>query len=522
MITVHDNVFQIPGSWTYRAKGAPDRAYDPKKRVWNVPNTVANRKYLMGNFLPADFDPPALQAASDTSAVPVKGVAALPPAPKWPNDLKDHQRIGLERAYGKPAFFFNHAMGAGKSRTLLELWKAYYQAGVIDEAWVICPNSLIDNWHAQVKIWAPELKEVVKVYGVLSLSAGNLPTELVKRAHGRLAVAVDESQRIKNSQAKRTKVMAEIGKHSAFRACLTGTNITKGVEDLYSQYNFLDKDILGHKSFFTFRNRYCIMGGFENKQIVGYTNLDELMDLIAPYTHTVDKPEELPPQTLEIRHIKITAEQKRLLSELKSQMQTEMAGNKLSVTNALAYYTRGAQILGGFFPLEEGRVARLNENTRLDELMEIADSTDLKIVVFCRFVAEADLVQEALAKEYGQSAVARIRAKDPALQDNVDRFQTDPVCRFIVSTYSSGAVGFTLTAGRILVEYSGTFNFEDAAQARKRIDRIGQEFETKVIRLLANSKLDTTMMDIADRKQTMADFVTGKLTAPRTMADLLD
>lgn len=521
MITLQQDKFEVPGAWTYRVKAAPDRKYIAARRIWVLPNTLPNRKFLLGNFLPTDFEPPALEAANGAKN-PAPVPLDFPPEPEWPADLLPHQVEALHLAWGKPAFFFAHEMGSGKSRTWLELMRAYYKLGVISECWMVCPNSLIGNWHEQCALWTPELLTVMKVYGILSLSAGRLPDELValaKHAHSRLAVGVDESQRIKNSQAKRTKVMEVVGRHAGFRYDLTGTNITKGIEDLYSQYNFLDPNIIGYKSFYAFRNRYCMMGGFENKQIVGYQNMAELMALIAPHTHVVKDPVKLPPQTREQRNIDLSPEQKRLLAELKSQMQTELSGTKISVTNALAYYTRGAQILGGFFPGPDGTVIQLPNNKKLEELIEIVESTDKKIVIFCRFVAEVQMIIRVL-RERGVE-VRQIRANDETLQTQVGEFQNCDSVQVIASTYAMGSVGFTLTAGKILVEYSGTFNYEESVQARKRIHRIGQEDETKVIRLMANSKLDHAIQDIADKKQSIADYVTGSLQNPKALLDLI-
>lgn len=509
--------FVIPAKWTVRVKGAPDRKYAATAKEWHLPNNPANRRFVLSNFLGQEFTPTAMEAVTAPPAAIKSSSSAMP---VWPPDLLPHQLEALNLSWGKSAFFFAHAMGSGKSRTILELWRGYFNAGLITEAWVICPNSLIGNWEEQIARWTPDIAGRVQIYGILSLSAGKLPGELVKRSHARLAVAVDESQRIKNAQARRTKVMHSIGVNAGYRANLTGTNVTKGIEDLYSQYNFLDPNILGYTSFYSFRNHYCVMGGFENKQIVGYRNMADLMQLIAPHTHLVTDPVKLPPQTREERLISLTAEQKRLLGELKDQMQTEMAGEKLTVTNALAYYTRGAQILGGFFPAGEGRLVLLKDNNKLDELMEIMAGTDKKVVVFCKFVAEANLIMGALDKAGIETR--QIKANDPHLQQQVQDFQTNPDVRCIVSTYAMGSVGFTLTAGKILVEYSGTFNFEESVQARKRIDRIGQEEETKVIRLLANSKLDRAIRDIADKKQSIADYVTNSLSDPKALLNIME
>ena len=40
---------------------------------------------------------------------------------------------------------------------------------------------------------------------------------------------------------------------------LTGSPVTKSPLDLYSQCAFLNEDLLGFTSYYTFRNRYAIM-----------------------------------------------------------------------------------------------------------------------------------------------------------------------------------------------------------------------------------------------------------------------
>jgi SNF2 family DNA or RNA helicase len=409
-------------------------------------------------------------------------------------------------------------MGSGKSRTLLELWKQYFKEGRIVEAWVFCPNTLTGNWHEQIDLWAPELKPYIEVYGIASLQSGGLPDRLMKRAHNALAVAVDESQTIKNFKARRSEVAQIIGAKAAFNTILTGTAITKGVGDLYSQFQFLDPKILGFRSYYSFRNRYCVMGGFENKQILGYQNLNELLATLEPFTHVVSNPVQLPPQAHETRDIKVSAEQKRLLRELKVLMATELDSKQLTVENALSFFTRGAQIIGGHFATDSGIIVPLEQNPKLNELVEIAEATEKKIVVFCRFVPEVKLIHSTLA-DYGAVRI------DPEIEEpieTVNRFQKDPNCRIVVSTYARGSRGFTMTAGKILVRYSGTFEYEHLVQSEKRIHRIGQDENTLVIDLLANVMLDHHMRDIAEGKKSLASFVTDSLENPKKLLAMFD
>src|SRR5262249_49173645 len=71
--------------------------------------------------------------------------------------------------------------------------------------------------------------------------------------------AVDESTRIKNATAKRSVNVRNIGRCCKYRRILSGSPVTKGVEDLFGQFLFLSPRILGYTSYYTFRNHYCIL-----------------------------------------------------------------------------------------------------------------------------------------------------------------------------------------------------------------------------------------------------------------------
>jgi len=518
MITVQKDLFIVPGKWTARVRGAPERRYVGTKKHWQLGVNAANKQFLRANFNQGEFDELAWNLARPVGQSAPLGGNGTGRFPADPTGLLLHQGEGLNKAYGKRAFAFFHEMGSGKSRTLLELWKQYFKEGRIVEAWVFCPNTLKGNWHEQISLWAPELKPFIEVHAIESLQSGGLPAKLLARAHQALAVAVDESQTIKNFKAKRSEVAQTIAIRSAYTAILTGTSITKGVGDLYSQFQFLDPKILGFRSYYSFRNRYCVMGGFENKQILGYQNLNELLATIEPYCHVVSNPVQLPPQAHEVRGINLSSEQKRLLRELKALMATELDRKKLTVENALSFFTRGAQIIGGHFATDSGIIVPLEKNPKLDELKEITEATEKKIVVFCRFVPEVKLIHSSLIK-YGAVRI------DPEIEEpieTVNRFQHDPDCRIIVSTYARGSRGFTMTAGKILVRYSGTFEYELLVQSEKRIHRIGQDENTLVIDLLANVQLDHHMKDVAEGKKSLADFVTESLENPKKLLAMFD
>ena len=105
-------------------------------------------------------------------------------------------------------------------------------------------------------------------------SAWRLEAELFKYAPD--FIVCDESSKIKNPQAKQARALHKLGAAARFKAILTGTPITNSPLCFFSQYKFVDSGIFGN-SFYSFRTRYATMGGYGNKQVMGYKNLPELV-----------------------------------------------------------------------------------------------------------------------------------------------------------------------------------------------------------------------------------------------------
>src|SRR5690606_4111181 len=110
-------------------------------------------------------------------------------------------------------------------------------------------------------------------------------------------IIADESHRIKTPSAQQSKAMRRLGKLAAYRLLLTGTPVTQNPLDIWSQYAVLDEGIFG-RSFYAFRNRYAIMGGYNNHQVVGYKNLDELVEKAHRIAFRITRSEclDLPPE----------------------------------------------------------------------------------------------------------------------------------------------------------------------------------------------------------------------------------
>lgn len=104
-------------------------------------------------------------------------------------------------------------------------------------------------------------------------------------------IVCDESLKIKNSEAKRTKRIIELGKLAEYKAILNGTPISRNLLDIWSQMEFLSPKILKMREA-EFKNTFCeytkMTKKLGNKTITrewidGYHNIDHLYKLIDPF-----------------------------------------------------------------------------------------------------------------------------------------------------------------------------------------------------------------------------------------------
>lgn len=539
----------------HRVMGSPDSTYDKARRAWVMPRNRAVAKFLRSMVAAHEMEDGVATATEIDSALPT---IVTHPFPRERHTFNEppplpHQLEELDAAYLQPHRGLFWWMGCAKTRVMIDLNARYMADGQIDKLLIVCPNAIKSVWVDQINQWWPSsclpdgslgiyvgtgpvvtrARPCVRVciVGIESLSAGGMMGHINAWVDGNTSVVVDESQRIKNASAKRTQNVTKLGAKGRFRYILTGTPITKGIEDLYAQIRFLNPSIIGRKSFYSFRNYFCIMGGFESRKIVGYRNSSELLTALTPHISYI--PEEvavagLPPKMYETRRLVATTEQKQLVKSLKTTMEAEIEGKTLTVVNVVGYMMRAMQIAGGFFPYvdEDGttKYRALDGNPKMDALLEIAADTDHKLIVFCAFRAEREAIVAALRDKYGPNAVATlVAAMDTAERGrNIDNFQEDPDCRFFVSTQALGSVGMTLTAARLVVYYSNGTSWEYREQSESRAHRIGQTHPVMNIDLTTDIKVEARILDLLMQKDSLAAMVSSSLSNPASMLDMLD
>lgn len=460
----------------------------------------------------------------------------------------DHQKEVFYISRDREAFGFFMDMGTGKTWVGINTIRYLAIRHGVTKVLVIAPNGVHRQWAAEeipkhmktdfrykctwyesskAKHIQDRLKEVLKYDGVQiicqhveSLSHANgsaFAHDFV--ASGKSLVIVDESSRIKSPSSIRTKNIIKLRDISAFRRIMSGTPITKGVEDLYSQFMFLDKNILGYSSFFTFRNRYCILGGFEARQIVGYKNVGELQKRVDGHTYRKTKEEclNLPEKTFMTRMVEFNPDQKILYNQVKDDFVAQLEdGVTVDVPLAITRLLRLQQILSGHFPNPETGQMQYVPTNRTDSLMEILEeSGSSKVIVWGKFTYDIELISQRLTKEKVGYVIYTGNTSSNDRVAAIESFRTDPSCKVFLGNPAAAGIGLNLTVANIVVWYSTTFNLDEYLQANDRCHRIGQKWPVTYITLTTPGSLDVKIAAALRKKKHTADMILD-------LRDLLD
>lgn len=463
--------------------------------------------------------------------------------------------------------------GTGKSKIIVDSTAYLFATGRIDSLLVVAPNGVQRNWvinemptHCPDYIdykaaWyssSPNKKEeenlcaVIKHQGlkVVVMNVEAFATEkgvnFAKKwlISFRTMMVIDESSVIKNPKAIRTKNLLKLSVHAKYRRILTGTPITQGPLDLYTQFAFLDSQILRCQSYFAFRNRYAIMkeiktAGKSFQVIVDYQNTEELINLIQPYSYRVTKKEclDLPDKVYTKRYVQLSDQQKKLYNTLKKEMLSEFNGMIMSAPLALTKIMRLQQIVGGFFVPDsdindqiyfedDSEVMTIIPNTgltsiphqsidkvnpRIESLIELLEETNGKVIIFARFIPEIQAIIDRITEVFGSDSYVEYtgRIKDNTIRsENIRKFQEDDNVRFFIGN-KAAAYGLTLTAASTVVYYSNTFSLDERLQNEDRAHRIGQKNNVLYVDMIAENTLDEHIVKALRSKKEIADIITG-------------
>ncbi len=446
-----------------------------------------------------------------------------------PYQLRGYSWLAFLRRCGLGACLADD-MGLGKTIQALALLQRDWESNGRRPALLICPTSVVGNWHKEAERFTPDLpvmvhhgaartkdaafREQAAKHAVVLSSYALLQRDIeILKEVPWAAVILDEAQNIKNPETKQAKAARALP--ADYRMALTGTPVENNVGDLWSLMEFLNPGFLGTQSEFKKTFFIPIQAGRDRQaaeRLKRLTGPFLLRRLKTDKNIIADLPEKLEMQVF----CTLTKEQASLyaavaeeaLRALRSAEGIRRKGVVLATLSKLKQVcNHPAHFLGDNSPIpgRSGKLTRLTE--MLEEILEVGD----RALIFSQFAEMGQLLRKHLQETFGRE-VPFLHGAVPAKQRNamVESFQREgggpPL--FLLSL-KAGGTGLNLTRANHVFHFDRWWNPAVENQATDRAFRIGQLRNVQVHKFVCLGTLEERIEQMIERKKEVAEKVIG-------------
>jgi superfamily II DNA or RNA helicase len=474
-----------------------------------------------GNVSPAAY-PDLARLCEELDAPVPPDVAALrarlesePPSAALPDDLqaelRDYQREGVSwlanlRDAGLGALLADD-MGLGKTLQAL--------CAMRGRTLVVAPASVVHNWASELRRFRPGLR-----YSVYHGAGRELEAEadvtlttwaLLRIDADKLSkiswdtLVLDEAQAIKNPDSQVAR--AAFRMQADFRVALTGTPVENRLEELWSQFQVLNRGLLGARKDFDGRYARPIGNGEPDAAA-------RLRDRIRPFVLRRlkrDVATELPPRTDVVLRAELSVSERAVYDAVRAATRKEVV-EKLSqgtgVLQALEALLRLRQAAchPSLVPGQEAETsAKLN---LLTDRLEQVVAEGHKALVFSQWTSLLDLIEPQLAAS--DIGFSRLDGSTRDREGVVNGFQREEGPPVLLLSLRAGGVGLNLTQADHVFIVDPWWNPAAEDQAADRAHRIGQDRPVMVYRLVAANTVEEGILALQERKRGLAEAALGE------------
>jgi superfamily II DNA or RNA helicase len=423
--------------------------------------------------------------------------------------LLPYQLDGIAFALGAGRAVLADDMGLGKTIQGVGVAELLARQADIRKVLVVCPASLKSQWRNEIERFSG--RSVQLVVGGNSDRGKQYTSDAFfticnyeQVLRDILHVVLDEGQRIKNWEAKTSRVIK--GLRSPFALVLSGTPLENRLDELYSVVQFIDDRRLGPGFRFFNRHRVCD----EKGKVLGYKNLAQLRENLRPVLlrRTRDSVKlELPPRTIEYVRIPPTDEQLELhntnmrvvASIVRKPFISEM--DLLRLRQALLMCRMAADSSRLVTKQPPGQSSKL---ARLEELLDQLFAEDgRKCVLFSEWTGMLDLIQPLLKSR--KLTFVRLDGSVPQKQRQqlVHEFQHNPQCKLFLTT-NAGSTGLNLQAANTVINVDLPWNPAVLDQRIARAHRMGQTQSVQVFVLVTEQTIEENLLATLSAKRDLA------------------
>jgi non-specific serine/threonine protein kinase len=385
------------------------------------------------------------------------------------------------------------------------------------KALIILPSSLVFNWYNEARKFTPHFRRIqyigndrkllskkLEKYDLIFTSYAVVSRDIsILEKYNFRYLILDESQYIKNKNSKIFKAVNQI--KASHKISLSGTPIENSLDDLWSQMQFINPNILGSYAFFAQNYKLPI----EKKQ--DQNSLLELKNLIKPFILRRTKEQvlkDLPELSEQIFYCEMEPEQEKLYEEEKSKarnalLKTDGSGiDKINIINTLMrlrQLSNHPKMIDSKSEMDSGKYIAVTR------YLETLVQSNLKTIVFSSFVSNLNFYKTWCKENKIDfcELTGETPSKDRELQVNRFQEQEKPLLFFI--SLKAGGVGLNITKASYVVFLDPWWNPFSEQQGIGRAHRIGQLNKVNVVRFITKNTVEEKIIRLQETKKLLVD-----------------
>ena len=385
------------------------------------------------------------------------------------------------------------------------------------KALIVLPSSLVFNWYNEAQKFTPHFRRIQYVgtdrkvlskklekYDLIFTSYAVVARDLsILEKYQFRYLVLDESQYIKNKNSKIFKAINQL--QTTHKISLSGTPIENSLDDLWSQMQFINPNILGSYPFFAEHYKFPI----EKKQ--DENSLAELKTLVSPFILRRTKEQvlkDLPELSEQVFYCEMEPEQEKLYEEEKSKarnalLKTDGSGiDKINIINTLMrlrQLSNHPKMVDATSEMDSGKYIAVTR------YLETLVQSNQKTIVFSSFVSNLEFYKKWSVENNIDFCELTGATPQKERANQVQKFQEQERSKLFFISLKAGGVGLNITKASYVLFLDPWWNPFAEKQGIGRAHRIGQLNKVNVVRFITKNTVEEKIIRLQENKKLLSD-----------------
>lgn len=412
-------------------------------------------------------------------------------------------------------------MGLGKTMQVISLF-LLDPPTTISPALIICPTTLIANWHREISKFAPSLTMMIhRGAERTGVYRGLMRSQIVITTYDTVVndisiftglewtfVVCDEAQAVKNPSSKRRIAIASIPRKKTVP--VTGTPVENSLTDLWSLCDIAIPGLLGSQKDF----EECFSDNIEDAYKVSL-----ITNPIILKRRVKDVADDLPERIDIDLPLELSPSLARQYDEIRTETikKYHIAG-ALVATGQLALFCAHPLLRSDDFTIEdwEDQVYLLNHTReelftpKIEQTIRLlyeAFSLNRKALIFSCYNLCGNIIQKSFdISTNGYWGAINGSTPQASRQAIVDEFSCYNGPGVLVLNPKAAGSGLNITAATVVIHFTQYWNPALEMQASARVHRRGQTEPVTIYRLYYEDTVEEIMIQRSQWKRELADY----------------